>query len=275
MEDLFVQAWDILKSIVLNITNPDAWKETLGRPGVFWSALATLNLIIFAETGLLVGFFLPGDSLLVTVGIVAHLSGWNIIWLLVTLCASAIIGDSVGYWVGAKAGPAIFNRPNSRFFKREHLLAAKAFYERHGGKTIIIARFMPFVRTFAPVVAGAAKMEYKRFLVYNVVGGIAWITSMLMFGYTLHLWADALLRPIFGPEFRIEKNIDIVALIIIALSIAPLIAKGFTEWQAKRKAPVEAAPAVVPATDAPLASQPAPVAVSTGTPGTDNPSINV
>lgn len=249
MDELFTQAWDILKTIVLNLTNPDAWKATLGQPGVFWSALITLNLIIFAETGLLVGFFLPGDSLLVTVGVVAHLSEWNIFWLLGTLCVAAVVGDTVGYWVGAKAGPAIFNRPDSRLFKRDHLLAAKAFYERHGGKTIIIARFMPFVRTFAPVVAGAARMEYRTFLFYNVIGGVSWITSMLLFGYTLHLWADAALRPVFGPQFRIEKNIDILAIVVIALSVAPLVVKGVKEWRAKRTGP----PAPPPQAEEPVA----------------------
>lgn len=236
MEDLFSQVWDILTTIVLNLKNPDAWKDSLGKPGVFWAAVVTLATIIFAETGLLVGFFLPGDSLLVTVGIVAHLSDWNIGILLVILTAAAIIGDTVGYWFGAKAGPAIFNRPSSRWFKRDHLLAAKGFYDKHGGKTIIMARFMPFVRTFAPVVAGAAKMEYRTFLFYNVIGGVAWITSMLIFGYTLHLWADALLRPIFGPTFRIEKNIDILAGLIILASIMPIIVKGLTEWRSSRRA---------------------------------------
>jgi membrane-associated protein len=236
MDDLFSQVWDLLSTIVLNLKNPDAWKESLGKPGVFWAAVVTLAAIIFAETGLLVGFFLPGDSLLVTVGIVAHLSDWNIGILLAVLTAAAIIGDTVGYWFGAKAGPAIFNRPSSRWFKRDHLLAAKDFYDRHGGKTIIMARFMPFVRTFAPVVAGAAKMEYRTFLFYNVIGGVAWIASMLLFGYTLHLWADALLRPIFGPTFRIEKNIDILAGLIILASISPLIVKGLSAWRTNRRA---------------------------------------
>lgn len=240
MDDLLSQAWDILTTIVLNLKNPDAWKDTLQKPGVFWAAVVTLTAIIFAETGLLVGFFLPGDSLLVTVGVVAHLSGWNVGILLVILTAAAIVGDTVGYWFGAKAGPAIFNRPSSRWFKRDHLLAAKAYYDRHGGKTIVIARFMPFVRTFAPVVAGAAKMEYRTFLFYNVIGGAAWIASMLLFGYTIHLWADALLRPVFGPEFQIEKKIDVLAGVIILLSVAPLALKGVGEWRAKRRAKLAA-----------------------------------
>jgi membrane-associated protein len=153
-----------------------------------------------------------------------------------TICVAAIVGDTVGYWIGLKAGPAIFNRPSSRFFKQEHLQAARAFYELHGGKTIIIARFMPFIRTFAPVVAGAARMEYRRFLMFNVVGGVSWVCSMLLFGYTLHLWADPVLRPIFGEKFKIEKNIDILAILIIFLSIAPLLWKGAKHWLEKRRA---------------------------------------
>lgn len=235
MEELFAQVWQILTSVITNLTNPDAWKEALGNPAMVVAAFVVLNFIVFTETGLLFGFFLPGDSLLVTAGIVAHTVSWPIVPLVLTLCAAAILGDSVGYWIGKKAGPAIFNRPSSRFFKRDHLLAAKAFYEVHGGKTIIIARFMPFIRTFAPVVAGAASMQYTRFLMFNVVGGISWICSMLLFGYTLHIWADPVLRPIFGPNFRIEKNIDILAAIIIFLSIVPLLWKGLKHWLQNRR----------------------------------------
>jgi membrane-associated protein len=237
MEELFAQVWQILVQVVTNLTNPDAWKDALGNKAMVVAAFVVLNLIVFTETGLLFGFFLPGDSLLVTAGIVAHTVEWPIVRLVLTLCASAIIGDTVGYLIGLKAGPAIFNRPSSRFFKRDHLLAAKAFYDLHGGKTIIIARFMPFIRTFAPVVAGAARMEYKRFLMFNVVGGISWICSMLLFGYTLHLWANAVLRPIFGEKFQMEKNIDILAAIIIFLSVAPIMWKGARHWLAKRRAP--------------------------------------
>lgn len=235
MEAMFDQVGVIITAILQNITNPDAWKEVLSRPEVWVSAFVALNLIVFTETGLFFGFFLPGDSLLVTAGIVAQVSDWNVLLLISTLCVSAIVGDTVGYWIGAKAGPAIFRRPDSRFFKRGHLLAAKEFYDRHGGKTIIIARFMPFIRTFAPVVAGAAKMEYRTFLFYNVIGGLLWVVSMIMFGYTLHLWADALLKPVFGEEFRIEKHIDKVVILIVLLSVAPIFWKGFTEWRKRGK----------------------------------------
>jgi membrane-associated protein len=243
MEELLTQVWQILVQVVTNLTNPEAWKAALGSPGMTLAAFVVLNLIVFTETGLLIGFFLPGDSLLVTAGIVGHTVGWPVEWLILSLCASAIIGDTVGYWIGHKAGPAIFNRPQSRFFKADHLLAAKAFYDRHGGKTIIIARFMPFVRTFAPVVAGAARMEYKRFLAFNVIGGIAWVVSMILLGYTLHLWLDPLLRPVFGDNFKIEKHIDKVVILIVLASVAPIAWKW---WAHRRAARAVALPATLP-----------------------------
>src|SRR4029077_15562398 len=132
------------------------------------AAFIVLNIIVFVETGLLIGFFLPGDSLLVTAGFVAYDCVWNVPLLLGTLSLSAIVGDSVGYSIGFKTGPKIFCREKSFFFKKDHLLKCQAFYEKHGGKTIILARFMPIFRTFAPVVAGVGKMQYSRFLFYNI-----------------------------------------------------------------------------------------------------------
>jgi membrane-associated protein len=137
--------------------------------------MAGLVVIVFAETGLMVGFFLPGDSLLVTAGIFAVRGDLDIVWLNVLLSAAAILGDATGYWIGRRAGQALYSRPDSFLFRRSHLLRTKAFYEKHGGKTIVIARFMPIARTFAPVVAGAAEMTYKRFASYNVFGGILWV----------------------------------------------------------------------------------------------------
>ena len=218
-----------------NLQHPERYIEALQHPGVMWAAIIAVNLIVFTETGLLIGFLLPGDSLLVVTGIVARSAGWPIELMTVLLCASAIIGDTIGYAIGAKAGPPIFNRPESRFFKREHLLAAKAYYERHGGKTIIIARFIPLIRTFVPVVAGAAKMEYKSFLAFNIFGGIGWIVSMLMIGYML----DPLLRQVFGPQFEIAKHVDKVVIVVVFLSILPLIIKGFRHWREKRATSVK------------------------------------
>jgi len=253
MSEFFQQVWDVIKTIVVNLRDPSQWQEVLNRPGLFWPAVAALAFIIFAETGLLVGFFLPGDSLLVTVGIVARLvqdtadasgeqSHWHIGWLMACLIAAAIIGDTVGYWFGAKAGPGLFNRPNSRFFKRDHLLSAKAFFDKHGGKTIVIARFMPFARTFVPIVAGAAKMNYRWFLAYNVIGGVLWIGSMLLLGY----FAVDLIEPMIKkikPDFELRKSIDVLALIIIVLSVAPM---GIHWWLDRRKKKREALVPTVP-----------------------------
>ncbi len=177
--------------------------------------LAALTAVIFAETGLLFGFFLPGDSLLVTAGLYCtSVAGeqplLNIVTLNLAAMAAAIVGDTVGYWIGAKTGPKIFTRESSLFFSRKHLLRTKGFYERHGGKTIIIARFMPFARTFAPVVAGVGKMSYRRFISFNVFGGIGWVASMTLLGFSM------------GKVYpQITKQIDKVVIVIIAVSLIP------------------------------------------------------
>jgi membrane-associated protein len=171
-----------------------------------------LIFIIFAETGLMVGFFLPGDSLLVTAGLFAARGDLDITMLLVTLTLAAIVGDATGYYIGRKAGHALYSRPNSFFFRKEHLLRTRQFYERHGGKTIILARFMPVARTFAPVVAGAADMTYRKFATYNIAGGVLWITSMTLIGYFLGLAIPDL-----------EKRIHLVVAVVIFLSLLPAI----------------------------------------------------
>jgi membrane-associated protein len=188
--------------------------------------LATITAIIFAETGLLVGFLLPGDSLLFTAGLYCTSATpeaaplLNIVWLNVVAMAAAIVGDTVGYWIGAKSGPKIFTREQSLFFSKKHLMRTQAFYERHGGKTIIIARFLPIFRTFAPVVAGVGKMEYRRFVSFNVFGGIGWVLSMTMLGYTLGV--------AYPP---ITKHIDQVIIAIILVSLMP----GFISFVLNRK----------------------------------------
>src|ERR1044072_5006372 len=153
---------------------------------VAWGGYVGLTAIIFAETGLLIGFFLPGDSLIVTAGLLCATMGVMNVWLLgLLLTVASILGNTVGYHVGAAAGPRLFTREDSLLFNKKHLYRAHTFYEKHGGKTIIIARFMPIVRTFVPVVAGMGQMEYRRYTIYNVVGGIGWIWSMLLIGYFL------------------------------------------------------------------------------------------
>ena len=151
--------------------------ETIGYAGLF--------AIVFAESGLFFGFFFPGDSLLLTAGLLASRGMLNIAILLPGLFIAAVAGDQVGYWFGAKTGPMIFNRENSLLFRRKNLLAAKAFYEKHGGKTITLARFIPFIRTFAPIVAGAVSMEYRRFVFFNFMGGAVWAVGMTLLGYLL------------------------------------------------------------------------------------------
>ena len=180
--------------------------EALVRVG----GLTVLIAIVFVETGLFVGFFLPGDSLLVTAGLFAasgHLELWSL-FLFVSL--AAIIGDTVGYAIGASTGPKIFTRENSLFFHKKHLTTTKEFYDRYGGITIIIARFMPIVRTFAPLVAGVGGMQYSRFALYNVMGGVGWVVSMTSIGYILG-------RTI--PD--IDKYIQVVIALVIGLSLLP------------------------------------------------------
>lgn len=151
--------------------------ETVGYIGLF--------AIVFAESGLFFGFFLPGDSLLLTAGLLASRGQLDITILVISLPIAAIAGDSVGYWFGKKTGPLIFKRENSLLFRRKNLLAARAFYDRHGGKTLVLARFMPFIRTFAPIVAGAVSMNYNRFLFFNVAGGLIWGAGVTAAGYYL------------------------------------------------------------------------------------------
>lgn len=183
-----------------------------------------LFFIIFAETGLAVGFFLPGDSLLVVCGLFAAAGKLNLWIMLVSLFIAAVVGDGVGYLSGRKVGPAIFSRPKSRFFNPKHLKKAHAFYEKHGGKTIVIARFVPIVRTFAPIVAGAADMRYRDFVFYNILGGFLWVTSMLLAGYFLGGIVEQIMQSWFGvPNFKLEDHIDKVVIVVVLLSILPII----------------------------------------------------
>ena len=172
--------------------------------------LLLICTIVFVETGLFVGFFLPGDSLLVTAGVFAASGDLNLPALLISAAACAIAGDQVGYYIGRRAGAALYSRPDSRFFKRKHLERAHAFYEKHGAKTIVIARFVPIVRTFAPAVAGAAEMNYRRFVSYNIFGGLFWVLSTVLLGYFLG-------RAV--PD--IERHIHIVVAVVIFLSLLP------------------------------------------------------
>ena len=179
---------------------------------VRWGGYVVLVAIVFVETGLLVGFFLPGDSLLITAGLVAATGTLNIWWLNVLLAVAAVVGDSVGYAIGWRAGPRLFTRPKSLLFNPAHIERTRAFYARHGAKTIVIARFVPIVRTFAPVVAGMGQMEYRRFLFYNVAGGVGWVTSMTWAGYLLGQTVP-----------NISDHIHVVVAIVILLSLIPIV----------------------------------------------------
>jgi membrane-associated protein len=164
------------------LSSPDGLQHLVSSGGMI-----ALAIIIFAENGLLVGFFLPGDSLLITAGILigGHKVDIDFTTLAIVLWIAAIVGESVGYYLGRLAGETLYKRPDSRFFKREHLARTHAFYEKHGGKTIVLARFIPIIRTFVPVVAGAARMGLKKFTIYNIAGGLIWTFGVLLLGLVL------------------------------------------------------------------------------------------
>lgn len=201
-----------------------------------WGGYAVLIGIVFAETGLLAGFFLPGDSLLVTAGLVSAGEGPLKIWLLIILLSlAAIAGDSTGYAIGYHLGPRVFNRDDSRFFHKGHLARTQRFYEKYGAKTIVLARFVPIIRTFAPTVAGVGRMRYRTFLLFNVGGGIGWVMSMTLAGYSLG-------RSI--PD--IERHLHWVIGVVILLSFMPIL----REWHLARRRPL------TPATPAPRSFAP-------------------
>jgi len=197
---------EFLKSVVNwffdNVYNVPVLIRTVGPYG--------LMAVVFAETGLLVGFFLPGDSLLITAGLFAARGDLDIRLLVPSLILAAVVGNATGYAIGKRTGKALYNRPDSFLFRREHLRMTHEYYEKHGGKTIILAQFIPILRTFAPVVAGVAEMGYTRFASYNVVGAICWVASMTMAGYAL-----GNLVP------NIEQRIHYVVAAVIAVSLLP------------------------------------------------------
>lgn len=188
---------------------------------IAWGGLVVLFFIIYAETGLFVGFFLPGDSLLVTAGVyaAAHADKLNIVTMIMALCVAAILGDNTGYWFGRKTGQSLFAREDSRIFKRKHLLSAQEFYDKNGPKTVVIARFAPIIRTFAPIVAGVAQMPYNRFLPFSIAGGIAWITSMSLLGYFV------------GKIPGVKQHIDKVIIVVVLVSLMPMVLHWWQERQ--------------------------------------------
>lgn len=191
---------------------------------ITWGGYPGLALIVFLETGAMV-FFLPGDSLLVIAGVYASSGKLSLLWLNLLLIPAAILGDATSYLIGARTGPKLFTRPRSRWFRPEHVQAAHAFYEKHGGKAIVLARFMPLVRTFVPVVAGVAQMSYRRFAGYNIIGGSAWVISMTTTGFLLLRLLPA------GPRDWTVKHLEVVIITVVLLSIMP----GLIEWYRVRR----------------------------------------
>jgi membrane-associated protein len=194
--------------------DPEKLIETFGTIG--------LLVIVFVESGLLVGFFLPGDSLLFTAGLLSANGTLPDLWiLLVAVPLAAIAGDQVGYAIGRKAGPAVFNKPDSRFFRQEYVDRAHEFFERYGPRTVVLARFVPIVRTFVPVMAGVARMRYRTFVTYNVVGAIAWGVGVTSLGHAL------------GQVAFVKANIEFIIIGIVGLSVLPVAVEL---WRARREA---------------------------------------
>jgi len=219
--ELFHQLRDLL--------NPKIIIETLlAKGGLF--VYVGLFFIVFAETGLALGFFLPGDSLLVVAGLVAATGKLNVALLIGLLFVAAVVGDAVGYYTGARLGPRLFKKKKSLIFRPSHLQRAHAFYEKYGGKTIVIARFVPIVRTFAPIVAGAAEMPYRRFVIFNIAGGFLWVTSMLLSGYFL----GSLLKSKLGID--LDEHIEWVVIIVVLLSLIPPVVEYLKSRREKARA---------------------------------------
>lgn len=193
------------------LTNPDKLIALLSTTMSGWIGYALLFVIVFAESGCLVGFFLPGDSLLFTVGIVAGAGKLQVAAIIAMLAFASILGDGIGFLLGSTLGYRLFQNPKSKIFRREYLDRTHAFYERHGGKTIIYAKFVPIIRTFAAFIAGVGKMHYARFLTFNIVGAVGWVTLMITLGYKL------------GGITMIRQNFEKVVLLIIAVSLLPAL----------------------------------------------------
>lgn len=207
-----------------SLTNPDQLIRLLHTLLAGWIGYAAMFAVVYSETGLLVGFFLPGDSFLFTIGVVAGLGALDIVQVNVLLMLAAMLGDSTGYLLGRQTGPRIFARKDSRLFKQEYVTRTKAFYDRYGGKTIVLARFVPIVRTFSAFIAGVGQMPYLRFLPFSVCGGIGWVFLMTMLGYKL------------GGLPIVKKNLDVAVTLVILLSLLPVFIEAYKARRRKRLA---------------------------------------
>lgn len=199
---------DLLSQLSASILNPEQMLTTLGP-----YALAGVIFIIFAETGLLIGFFLPGDSLLFITGmfVAQGFISTNILVVCLLLTAAAILGNMTGYWIGFKSGPRLFNKPDSRFFKQEYVTKTHEFFEKYGNKAIVLARFVPIVRTFITAIAGVARMNYRHFVVYSAIGGVLWATGVTLLGYFL------------GNIPFVKNNIEIILILVVLVSVVPIV----------------------------------------------------
>ena len=202
-----------------SLTNPDQLILLLTQVLTGWLGYGLLAFIVFAETGLLVGLFLPGDSLLFTVGVVAGAGQLDIVRITLLLVIASIAGDQSGYFLGRRTGPSIFSRKDSRIFKQEYVTRTQAFYAKHGGKTLIYAKFVPVIRTFAPFMAGVGRMSYSRFVSFNIFGGLGWVLSMTLAGYFLG-----------GLPF-VRRNFEKVVIGIVVVSVLPLLIQY---WHSRR-----------------------------------------
>jgi membrane-associated protein len=208
------------------LTTPERLLELLTTVLTGWLGYALFFGVVFAETGLLTGFFLPGDSFLFTIGVVVGAAGLNLYLVVPLLMVAAVLGDSTGYLLGRRTGPHIFSRPNSRLFRREHLMRSKEFYEKHGGRTIVYAKFIPIIRTFAPFLAGVSEMNYLRFLSFSVTGVVLWVFSITMLGHTL------------GSVPLVRRHFEKMIMLIIVVSVLPVLAEA-AKTRRKRRAAEE------------------------------------
>ena len=198
---------EFLQHLLRSAYDPEALKELVRTGGA-----PLVCTIVFIETGLFVGFFLPGDSLLITAGIFAAADVIPLKWLLLPVMACAIVGDQLGYWIGRTMGPALYKKEDSLLFRRSHLQRAHEFYEKYGGRAVILARFVPIVRTFCPPVSGAAQMPYVRYVIFDIIGGITWVCATILGGYFLGRTVP-----------NISQRIHYVILIVAIVSILPAI----------------------------------------------------
>ncbi len=212
-----------LLDFLRTLTNPERLIALLTTVFTGWLGYGLLFGIVFAETGLLTGFFLPGDSLLFTVGVVAGAGELNLLAIILTLIAATLIGDSTGYLLGRRTGDLIFSRPDTRFFKKEYALRTHAFYSRYGGRTMIYAKFVPIVRTFAPFMAGVGKMNYLRFISYDIFGAVFWVTSLTTLGYYL------------GSVPIVRQHFEKVIILIICLSLVPILREAYIAHRSRHK----------------------------------------